>query len=42
MRKLTHEEVGKKRISIDESKSIKRNPIYVMCDNIRSIYNGGH
>ena len=41
MRKLTHEEVGKKRISIEESKSVKRNPIYVMCDNIRSIYNVG-
>lgn len=41
MKKLTHEEVGKKRISIDESKSIKRNPIYVLCDNIRSIYNVG-
>jgi 23S rRNA (guanosine2251-2'-O)-methyltransferase len=41
MRKLTHEEVGKKRISVEESKTIKRNPIYVMCDNIRSIYNVG-
>ncbi len=41
MRKLTHEEVGKKRISIKESKTIKRNPIYVLCDNIRSIYNVG-
>ena len=41
MRKLTHEEVGKKRISLEESKTIKRNPIYVMCDNIRSIFNVG-
>lgn len=41
MKKLTHEEVGKKRISIEESKTVKRNPIYVMCDNIRSIYNVG-
>jgi 23S rRNA (guanosine2251-2'-O)-methyltransferase len=41
MRKLTHEEVGKRRISLDDSSSIKRNPIYVMCDNIRSIYNVG-
>jgi len=39
MRKLTHEEVGKLRISVEESKTVKRNPIYVMCDNIRSIYN---
>jgi 23S rRNA (guanosine2251-2'-O)-methyltransferase len=41
MRKLTHEEVGKKRISLEESKTIKRNPVYVMCDNIRSIFNVG-
>jgi tRNA G18 (ribose-2'-O)-methylase SpoU len=41
MRKLTHEEVGKLRISVEESKTVKRNPIYVMCDNIRSIYNVG-
>jgi hypothetical protein len=33
--KLTHEEVGKD--SLEETKSVKRNPIYVMCDNIRSI-----
>lgn len=41
MRKLTHEEVGNKRISLEDSKSVKRNPIYVLCDNIRSIYNVG-
>ncbi len=41
MRKLTHEEVGSKRISLDETQNIKRHPIYVMCDNIRSIYNVG-
>lgn len=41
MRKLTHEEVGKKRISLEESKTVKRNPVYVMCDNIRSIFNVG-
>lgn len=41
MKKLSHEEVGKKRISIEDSKSIKRNPVYVLCDNIRSIYNVG-
>jgi 23S rRNA (guanosine2251-2'-O)-methyltransferase len=41
MRKLTHEEVGGKRISLDEAQNIKRHPIYVMCDNIRSIYNVG-
>ena len=41
MRKLSHEEVGKKRISLEESKSIKRHPVYAMADNIRSIYNVG-
>ncbi|RPI13992.1 MAG: TrmH family RNA methyltransferase [Ignavibacteriae bacterium] len=41
MRKLTHDEVGEKRISLDDSKVVKRNPIYVLCDNIRSIYNVG-
>lgn len=41
MKKLTHEELGKKRISLDETKNIKRHPIYVICDNIRSIYNVG-
>ena len=41
MRKLTHEEVGSKRISLDDAKKVKRHPIYVMCDSIRSIYNVG-
>ena len=41
MKKLTHEEVGAKRISLEETKTVKRNPIYVVCDNIRSIYNVG-
>ena len=41
MKKLTHEEVGKKRLPLSEVKSVKRNPIYVLCDNIRSIYNVG-
>lgn len=41
MQKLSHEQVGKKRISLEEAKNVKRNPIYVLCDNIRSIYNVG-
>lgn len=41
MRKLTHEEVGKKRITLDETKKIKRHPVYALADNIRSIYNVG-
>ncbi len=41
MKKLTHEEVGKKRLSLSDAKKVKRHPIYVLCDNIRSIYNVG-
>jgi tRNA G18 (ribose-2'-O)-methylase SpoU len=41
MRKLTHEEIGKKRFSLEKLKTADRNPIYVLCDNIRSIYNVG-
>lgn len=41
MRKLTHEEVGSKRVSLNEVQNVKRHPIYVLCDNIRSIYNVG-
>lgn len=41
MKKLTHEEVGRNRLPLEEVKSVKRNPIFVLCDNIRSIYNVG-
>ncbi|HEY3249997.1 MAG TPA: RNA methyltransferase [Ignavibacteria bacterium] len=41
MKKLSHEEVGKRRLPLDEAKAIRRHPIYVLCDNIRSIYNVG-
>ncbi|MBZ0203864.1 MAG: RNA methyltransferase [Ignavibacteria bacterium] len=41
MRKLTHEEVGKKRTPLEVLKSVKRHPVYVICDNIRSIFNVG-
>jgi tRNA G18 (ribose-2'-O)-methylase SpoU len=41
MKKLTHEEVGKKRLPLEQVKSVKRHPVYVLCDNIRSIYNVG-
>jgi tRNA G18 (ribose-2'-O)-methylase SpoU len=41
MKKLTHEEVGQKRISLEQAAEAARNPIYVLCDNIRSIYNVG-
>jgi tRNA G18 (ribose-2'-O)-methylase SpoU len=41
MRKLTHEEVGSKRLSLNDAKKAKKHPIYALCDNIRSIYNVG-
>jgi tRNA G18 (ribose-2'-O)-methylase SpoU len=41
MKKLTHEEVGKKRIPLGDLTKTKRHPVYVLCDNIRSIYNIG-
>ena len=41
MKKLTHEEVGKKRLPLEKVISVKRHPVYVLCDNIRSIYNVG-
>ncbi|HMT10883.1 MAG TPA: RNA methyltransferase [Ignavibacteria bacterium] len=41
MRKLTHEEVGRKRLSLGDTRKAKKHPIYALCDNIRSIYNVG-
>jgi 23S rRNA (guanosine2251-2'-O)-methyltransferase len=41
MKKLTHEEVGKKRVPLEKLSEVKRHPVYVLCDNIRSIYNVG-
>lgn len=41
MKKLTHEQLGIKRLTLNEVKAAKRHPIYVICDNIRSIYNVG-
>ena len=41
MRKLTHAEIKSQRKEIAELDKHKRNPIYVVCDNIRSIYNVG-
>jgi tRNA G18 (ribose-2'-O)-methylase SpoU len=41
MRKLTHPEIKEKRKQISELKNHERFPIYVLCDNIRSIYNVG-
>lgn len=41
MRKLSHQEIGSARKKIEDISSYKRNPIYVVCDNIRSIFNVG-
>jgi tRNA G18 (ribose-2'-O)-methylase SpoU len=41
MRKLTHGEIASNRKTLDEMSSISRNPIYAVCDNIRSIFNVG-
>ncbi|MFA6468370.1 MAG: RNA methyltransferase [Bacteroidota bacterium] len=41
MHKLTHDEIAKNRKKLEEFPNIKRNPIYVLADNIRSLYNVG-
>ncbi len=41
MRKLTHSEIEIDRKKLDEINTYKRNPIYALCDNIRSIFNVG-
>lgn len=41
MRKLTHPEIKNKRKTLENISQFKRNPIYVLCDNIRSIFNVG-
>lgn len=41
MRKLTHDEIAQKRFSLAELSSAARNPIYVLLDDVRSLYNVG-
>jgi len=41
MRRLTHDEIAKKRYTIEQLKNVNRFPIYVLLDNIRSLYNVG-
>ncbi len=41
MRKLTHEEILKIKPSVDEVKGKKRNPIFALLDNVRSLHNVG-
>lgn len=41
MKKLSHEEIIKIKPSVEEVKKKKRNEIYVLLDNVRSLYNVG-
>ncbi len=41
MRKLSHSEIEKDRKKPEEINNYTRNPVYVLCDNIRSIFNVG-
>lgn len=41
MRKLLHDEIAQNRLNPDEVESVRRLPIYVLLDNIRSLYNVG-
>ncbi len=41
MRKLTPIEIEKKRHTLEELKNIERHTIYVLLDNVRSVYNVG-
>ncbi len=41
MRKLTHEEVSERRAKPDSVGLLPRSPVYVLLDNIRSLYNVG-
>jgi tRNA G18 (ribose-2'-O)-methylase SpoU len=41
MKKLSHEEISYKRASIEKLDNIKRMPVYVLLNSIRSCYNVG-
>lgn len=41
MRKLTHSEIKASRKDLTNITQYKRNPVYVLCDSIRSIFNVG-
>jgi len=41
MRKLTHDEIAKNRYSHEQLLTVSRNPIHVLLDNVRSLYNVG-
>jgi len=41
MKKLTHEEISKNRSTLDKLHKVKKLPVYVVVDSIRSNYNVG-
>lgn len=41
MKKLIHEEILKIKPSVEKVKKAKRNPIFALLDNVRSLYNVG-
>jgi tRNA G18 (ribose-2'-O)-methylase SpoU len=41
MKKLTHDEIAKNRSTLDTLHTVKKLPVYVLLDNIRSNYNVG-
>ncbi|MCH8170568.1 MAG: RNA methyltransferase [Bacteroidetes bacterium] len=41
MKKLTHDEISKNRITLDNIDKVKKAPIYVVLNSIRSSYNVG-
>jgi tRNA G18 (ribose-2'-O)-methylase SpoU len=41
MRKLELHEIGQKRVSLENISRAKRLPVYVLLDNVRSLYNVG-
>lgn len=41
MKKLTHSEILEERLTVKQAMEVKRNPIYLILSNIRSLYNVG-
>ncbi len=41
MQKLSHEEIQNTKLTVDEVKKMQRSPIYVILDNVRSLFNVG-
>jgi tRNA G18 (ribose-2'-O)-methylase SpoU len=41
MRRLTHEEITRQRLTREEALTVNRTPVYGLLDNIRSLYNVG-